>query len=97
MAQPKAAIAALKAKLVKARQVKQVAHKPVQARGGLIEFAGKSDNLVKGSQQTLDVVAGFIEGTRWAVAPANKDAAVRILAERLKVTPEVAARTSAWR
>jgi ABC-type nitrate/sulfonate/bicarbonate transport system substrate-binding protein len=38
-------------------------------------------------------IAGVIEGTRWAVAPANKDAAIRILSERLKVTPEVATRT----
>ena len=38
-------------------------------------------------------LAGFIEGTRWAVAPANKDAAVKILSERLKITPEVASKT----
>jgi ABC-type nitrate/sulfonate/bicarbonate transport system substrate-binding protein len=38
-------------------------------------------------------IAGLIEGTRWAVSPANKDAAVRILSERLKVSPEIAAQT----
>ena len=38
-------------------------------------------------------IAGVIEGTRWTLAPANKEAAARILAARLKVTPEVAART----
>ena len=38
-------------------------------------------------------IAGLIEGTRWALAPANKDKASRILAERLKVTPEMATRT----
>src|SRR5207244_6336741 len=38
-------------------------------------------------------IAGLIEGTRWAVSPANKDAAVRILAERLKVSTENAAQT----
>jgi NitT/TauT family transport system substrate-binding protein len=38
-------------------------------------------------------IAGLIEGTRWAVSPANKDAAVKILAERLKVKPEIAAQT----
>jgi len=32
-------------------------------------------------------------GTRWAVAPANKDQAAKILSERLKVSPEIAART----
>ena len=38
-------------------------------------------------------IAGLIEGTRWATAPANKQAAAKILAERLKVTPEMATRT----
>jgi len=38
-------------------------------------------------------IAGYIQGVRWAVSPANKDAAVKLLSERLKVTPEVAART----
>src|SRR5881396_514520 len=38
-------------------------------------------------------IAGLIEGTRWAMSPANKDAAVRILAERLKVSTEAAAQT----
>ena len=48
----------------------------------------------KANADTLErYIAGFIEGTRWAVAPANKDAAVKILVERLKVTPEVATRT----
>ncbi len=46
------------------------------------------------NRDTLErYIAGVIEGTRWAVSPANKDAAARILSERLKVTPEVAART----
>jgi ABC-type nitrate/sulfonate/bicarbonate transport system substrate-binding protein len=38
-------------------------------------------------------IAGLIEGTRWAMAPANKAGASKILSERLKVSPEVAART----
>ena len=38
-------------------------------------------------------IAAFIEGNRWAVHPANKGAAVKILSERLKITPEVATRT----
>jgi ABC-type nitrate/sulfonate/bicarbonate transport system substrate-binding protein len=38
-------------------------------------------------------IAGLIEGTRWALAPANKDAAVTILAERLKVNRDFAAQT----
>jgi ABC-type nitrate/sulfonate/bicarbonate transport system substrate-binding protein len=38
-------------------------------------------------------IAGVIEGTRWVMAPANKDAAITILAERLKVSREVAAQS----
>jgi ABC-type nitrate/sulfonate/bicarbonate transport system substrate-binding protein len=46
------------------------------------------------NRDTLErYIAGVIEGTRWAVSPANKAAAARILSERLKVTPEVATRT----
>jgi NitT/TauT family transport system substrate-binding protein len=48
----------------------------------------------KANGDTLErYLAGFIEGVRWAVAPANKEAAVKLLSERLKVTPEVAAQT----
>ena len=38
-------------------------------------------------------IAGLVEGTRWALSPANKEAAVTILAERLKVNREFAAQT----
>jgi ABC-type nitrate/sulfonate/bicarbonate transport system substrate-binding protein len=38
-------------------------------------------------------IAGLIEGTRWALAPANKAAAAKILAERLKVSTEAAGQT----
>jgi ABC-type nitrate/sulfonate/bicarbonate transport system substrate-binding protein len=38
-------------------------------------------------------IAGLIEGTRWAMTPANKDAAVKILSERLKVSTDTAAKT----
>jgi ABC-type nitrate/sulfonate/bicarbonate transport system substrate-binding protein len=48
----------------------------------------------KANGDTLErYIAGFIEGVRWTVAPANKDAAIKLLAERLKVTPEAAAQT----
>jgi ABC-type nitrate/sulfonate/bicarbonate transport system substrate-binding protein len=48
----------------------------------------------KANGDTLErYIAGFVEGARWAVAPANKAAAVNLLSERLKVTPEVAAQT----
>jgi ABC-type nitrate/sulfonate/bicarbonate transport system substrate-binding protein len=48
----------------------------------------------KANADTLErYIAGFIEGSRWAVNPANREAATKLLSERLKVTPEVAART----
>ena len=42
------------------------------------------DTLVKYLQ-------AYIEGLRWALDPKNKDAATALLAERLKLTPEIAA------
>jgi len=48
----------------------------------------------KANGDTLErYIAGFIAGVRWTVSPANKDAAIKLLAERLKVTPEAAAQT----
>ena len=38
-------------------------------------------------------IAGLIEGTRWALSPENKEAASKILAERLKVSNENATKT----
>jgi ABC-type nitrate/sulfonate/bicarbonate transport system substrate-binding protein len=62
---------------------------PYQASGTFV-----LRSWAKANADTLErYIAGFIEGNRWAVAPANKAAAVKILAERLKVTPEVATRT----
>jgi ABC-type nitrate/sulfonate/bicarbonate transport system substrate-binding protein len=62
---------------------------PYQASGTFVMRSWAMANA-----ETLErYIAGFIEGVRWAVAPANKAAAVKILAERLKVTPEVATRT----
>jgi ABC-type nitrate/sulfonate/bicarbonate transport system substrate-binding protein len=62
---------------------------PYQATGTFV-----MRDWAKGHRELLErYIAGFIEGSRWAVAPANRDAAVKILAERLKVKPEVAART----
>jgi ABC-type nitrate/sulfonate/bicarbonate transport system substrate-binding protein len=46
------------------------------------------------NRDTLErYIAGVIEGTRWALAPANKQAAAKILAERLKVSSENATKT----
>jgi len=45
------------------------------------------------NRDTLErYLAGLIEGTRWALAPANREAAVKIISERLKVSPQTAAR-----
>jgi ABC-type nitrate/sulfonate/bicarbonate transport system substrate-binding protein len=62
---------------------------PYQASGTFVLRSWAGAN-----RDTLErYIAGVIEGTRWAVSPANKDAAIRILSERLKVSPEVATRT----
>src|SRR6266849_3500034 len=62
---------------------------PYQANGTFV--------LRKWGQANRDTleryIAGLIEGTRWAMSLANKDAAVRILAERLKVSTDAAAQT----
>jgi ABC-type nitrate/sulfonate/bicarbonate transport system substrate-binding protein len=62
---------------------------PYQATGAWVLRKWASANA-----ETLErYIAAFIESTRWAVAPANKDAAAKLLAERFKLQPEVAART----
>jgi ABC-type nitrate/sulfonate/bicarbonate transport system substrate-binding protein len=62
---------------------------PYQASGTFVLRKWAAAN-----RDTLErYIAGVIEGTRWTVSPANKEAAIRILSERLKVTPEVATRT----
>ena len=44
------------------------------------------------NRETLErYLAGLIEGTRWTLAPANRQAAVKILTERFKVSPHIAA------
>ena len=44
------------------------------------------------NRETLErYLAGLIEGTRWALSPANRQAAAKILSERLKVSPQTAA------
>ena len=62
---------------------------PYQANGTFVlrKWAGAN-------RDTLErYIAGIIEGTRWVMSPANKDAAAAMLAERLKVTREVAAQS----
>lgn len=40
-------------------------------------------------------VAGYVEALRWATDPANRDATVALLADRLKLSPDMAAKTHA--
>jgi ABC-type nitrate/sulfonate/bicarbonate transport system substrate-binding protein len=62
---------------------------PYQATGTFV-----LRDWAKANRDTLErYIAGYIEGGRWAVAPANRDAAVKILSERLKVSPQIAAQT----
>lgn len=44
--------------------------------------------------ETLErYLAGFIQGTRWSVAPENRAAAIALLTEKLRVPPQLADRT----
>jgi len=44
------------------------------------------------NRDTLErYIAGLVEGTRWLLAPENRQAAAKILAERFKVSPQIAA------
>ncbi|HYY38065.1 MAG TPA: ABC transporter substrate-binding protein [Xanthobacteraceae bacterium] len=47
-----------------------------------------SDTLVR-------YIAALIEGNRWALDPANKDQVIGLLAERLKLSPQIAAQSYA--
>ena len=47
-----------------------------------------SDTLVR-------YLSALIEGRRWALDPANKEQAIALLAERLKLTPQIAAQAYA--
>ena len=62
---------------------------PYQATGAFVLRTWASAN-----RELLErYIAAQIEATRWAVAPANKDAAAKMLVERFKLQPAVAART----
>jgi ABC-type nitrate/sulfonate/bicarbonate transport system substrate-binding protein len=62
---------------------------PYQATGTFVlrKWASANADLLE------RYLAGLIEATRWAVAPANRQAAAKMLAERFKLQPEVAAKT----
>jgi ABC-type nitrate/sulfonate/bicarbonate transport system substrate-binding protein len=62
-----------------------------QAGGAFVmrEWAkANSDTLVR-------YIKAYIEGSRWALDPANKDEVIALLAERLKLTPQIAAQSYA--
>jgi len=62
---------------------------PYQATGAFVLRKWASAN-----RELLErYIAAQIEATRWAVTPANKEAAARMLVERFKLQPAVAART----
>jgi ABC-type nitrate/sulfonate/bicarbonate transport system substrate-binding protein len=64
---------------------------PYQGTGGFVlrAWAQKnSDVLVRYTQ-------GYIEGLRWMMTPANRDAAIKLLAERVKLPPHIAAQAYA--
>src|SRR5919109_2385713 len=62
---------------------------PYQATGGFVmrKWAASNADLLE------RYLAAHIEAKRWTVAPANKDAGVKMLAERFKLQPAVATRT----
>jgi ABC-type nitrate/sulfonate/bicarbonate transport system substrate-binding protein len=62
---------------------------PYQASGTFVlrSWAQKNRDLLE------RYIAAFIQGTRWTLDPANREAAEKVLAERIKVTPQVARRT----
>jgi ABC-type nitrate/sulfonate/bicarbonate transport system substrate-binding protein len=61
---------------------------PYQATGAFV-----LRDWAKASGETLErYLAALIEGTRWSVAPANRDAAAKLLVERFKVEPANAGR-----
>jgi ABC-type nitrate/sulfonate/bicarbonate transport system substrate-binding protein len=59
---------------------------PYQAQGTFV-----LRKWAQANPQTMErYIAGFIEGTRWVLDPKNRDAAAKLLGDRLKLSPEVA-------
>jgi len=64
---------------------------PYQATGGFVLRAWAQANA-----STLErYIQGYVAALRWALAPANRDEAIALLAERLKLAPDIAAATYA--
>jgi len=62
---------------------------PYQASGTFVQRKWATAN-----RDVLErYIAGVIEGTRWTLQPANRAPAAKLLAERLKVSPEAADQT----
>ena len=47
------------------------------------------------SDALVRYISAYVEGRRWALDPANKAEAIALLADRLKLTPEIAAQSYA--
>lgn len=60
---------------------------PYQATGGFVLRAWARTN----GPALERYIRGYIEGLRWALAPAHRDEAIALLAERLRLDPDVAA------
>jgi len=57
-----------------------------QGNGTIVMRQWAADN-----RDTLErYIAGLIEGTRWVLAPANRQTAAKLLSERFKVSPQIA-------
>ena len=59
-----------------------------QATGGFVMRPWAEAN----ADTVVRYIRAYVEGLRWALDPANKDEAIRLLAEGLKLSPELAAR-----
>jgi ABC-type nitrate/sulfonate/bicarbonate transport system substrate-binding protein len=62
---------------------------PYQATAGIVLRSWGKEN----SDVLVHYLQAYIEGLRWALDPANKTEAVKLLADGLKLPPDIAART----
>lgn len=60
---------------------------PYQASAGFVLASWGRDN----AETVVKYLSAYIEGMRWAAAPANKAAAIRLVAENLKMPEDIAA------
>jgi len=59
-----------------------------QATGGFVMRAWAQQN----GDTMVRYIRAYVDGLRWALDPANKDEAIRLLADGLKLPPDIAAR-----